>query len=43
MRVRVDENTHYPAGEPEFVAGGMMGDDFCIDENAGVAYVATHR
>ena len=21
--------------------GGMMGDDFCIDENAGVAYVAT--
>jgi hypothetical protein len=21
----------------------MMGDDFCIDENAGVAYVATHR
>ncbi|HEY3973635.1 MAG TPA: hypothetical protein VGM18_11560, partial [Candidatus Sulfotelmatobacter sp.] len=28
---------------PEFVAGGMMGDDFCIDENAGVAYIATHR
>jgi hypothetical protein len=21
----------------------MMGDDFCLDENAGVAYVATHR
>ena len=21
----------------------MMGDDFCIDENAGVAYIATHR
>jgi hypothetical protein len=43
MRVRVDPNTHDPAGEPEFVAGGMMGDDFCIDEDAGVAYVATHR
>ena len=43
MRVRVDPDTLDPAGEPEFVAGGMMGDDFCIDENAGVAYVATHR
>lgn len=43
MRVPVDPETHDPAGEPEFVAGGMMGDDFCIDENAGVAYVATHR
>jgi hypothetical protein len=21
----------------------MMGDDFCIDENGGVAYVTTHR
>jgi hypothetical protein len=43
MRVRVDTATRDPAGAPEFVAGGMMGDDFCIDENAGVAYVATHR
>jgi hypothetical protein len=43
MRVRIDPNTHDPAGEPEFVAGGMMGDDFCIDQNAGIAYVATHR
>jgi hypothetical protein len=43
MRVRIDPNTHDAAGEPEFVAGGMMGDDFCIDENTGVAYVATHR
>jgi sugar lactone lactonase YvrE len=43
MRVRIDPDTHDPADEPEFVAGGMMGDDFCIDENAGVAYVATHR
>jgi hypothetical protein len=43
MRVRVDADTHDPAGEPEFVAGGMMGDDFCLDEDAGVAYIATHR
>jgi hypothetical protein len=28
----VDPTTHDAAGEPEFVAGGMMGDDFCIDE-----------
>src|SRR5262249_35575672 len=43
MRVPVDAVTHEPAGEPEFVAGGTMADDFCIDENAGVAYVTTHR
>jgi len=43
MRVAVDPVTHEPAGEPEFVAGGTMADDFCIDENAGVAYVTTHR
>lgn len=43
MRVPVDPQTHEPAGEPEFVAGGIMADDFCIDENAGVAYVTTHR
>jgi hypothetical protein len=43
MRVAVDPVTHEPAGEPEFVAGGTMADDFCIDEDAGVAYVTTHR
>jgi hypothetical protein len=43
MRVRVNPDTYDPADEPEFVAGGMMGDDFCLDENAGVAYIATHR
>jgi hypothetical protein len=43
MRVPVDPDTNDPAGEPEFVAGGMMGDDFCLDEDAGVAYIATHR
>jgi hypothetical protein len=43
MRVPVDPVTHEPAGEPEFVAAGTMADDFCIDENAGVAYVTTHR
>jgi hypothetical protein len=43
MRVAVDPVTGEPAGEPEFVAGGTMADDFCIDEDAGVAYVTTHR
>ncbi len=43
MRVRVDPTTQDPIGEPEFVAGGAMSDDFCIDESAGVAYLATHR
>jgi hypothetical protein len=43
MRVHVDPDTHDPAGQPEFVAGGMMGDDLCLDENAGFAYIATHR
>ena len=43
MRVRIDPHTHDPAGEPERVASGRMGDDFCIDEQKGVAYVTTHR
>ncbi len=43
MRVRVDPDTQEPDDEPEFVAGGRMADDFCIDEDAGVAYLATHR
>lgn len=43
MRVPVDPRTHAPAGEPERVGGGRMADDFCLDEDAGVAYVTTHR
>jgi len=43
MRVPVDPSTRDPAGAPEFVAGGTMADDFCLDEDAGVAYVTTHR
>jgi len=43
MRVPVDPRTHDPAGAPEFVAGGTMADDFCLDEDADVAYVTTHR
>jgi hypothetical protein len=43
MRVRVDPDTNDAIDEPEFVAGGMMGDDFCLDEDAGFAYLATHR
>jgi hypothetical protein len=43
MRVPVDPGTHDPAGAPEFVAGGAMADDFCLDEDTGVAYLTTHR
>ena len=43
MRVAVDPATLEPAGEPELVVAGRMGDDFCIDEDAGVIYLATHR
>jgi hypothetical protein len=43
MRVRVDAETLDAVDEPEHVSAGSMADDFCIDENAGVAYVTTHR
>ena len=43
LRVRVDPRTLEPADLPEFVAGGRQWDDFTIDEDAGVAYVTTHR
>jgi hypothetical protein len=43
MRVKVNTETLDPIGEPEHVAVGPMYDDFCIDENAGVAYLMTHR
>jgi hypothetical protein len=41
--VPVNASTLNPAGPPELVTTGMMGDDFCIDENTDVAYVTTHR
>ena len=43
MRVKVDSDTLDPAGEPELVVAGRMGDDFCLDEEAEVIYLATHR
>ena len=43
MGVCVDPGTHEPAEEPQLVASGTMSDDFCIDEDAAVAYVTTHR
>jgi hypothetical protein len=42
MRVAVDPLSHEPVGQPEMVATGFVYDDFCIDENAGVAYLTTH-
>jgi hypothetical protein len=43
LRVKVDPKTLEPADLPEFIAGGREWDDFILDEEAGVAYVTTHR
>lgn len=43
MRVAVAPGTLEAKGEPEHVSAGRMADDFCIDEDAGIAYVTTHR
>jgi hypothetical protein len=43
MRVPVDPTTLDPAGAPEFVAAIDNADDFCVDEDAGFAYVTRHR
>ena len=43
MCVPVAPETLDPAGPPELVVAGRMFDDFCIDEDAGVLYVTTHR
>ncbi len=43
MRVAVDPKTGDPLGDPEFVSGGRMADDFIIDERGSVAYLTTHR
>jgi len=43
MRVRVDRETLAAVGLPEYLGGDKMMDDFCIDEDAGAAYVTAHR
>jgi hypothetical protein len=43
MRVPVDPSTLDPAGPAEFVAAIDNADDFCLDDNAGFAYVTRHR
>jgi len=43
MRVPVDASTLDPTGPAQFVAAIDNADDFCIDENAGFAYVTRHR
>ncbi|MGO9927447.1 MAG: hypothetical protein ACLPLP_15360 [Mycobacterium sp.] len=43
MRVPVDSATLDPAGPVQFVAAVDNADDFCIDEDAGFAYVTRHR
>jgi sugar lactone lactonase YvrE len=42
LRVSVDPAAHTPVGEPDVVASGIAPDDFCLDENAAVAYLTTH-
>jgi hypothetical protein len=41
-RVAVDPASSTAVGRPEVVAGDIAADDFCLDENAGVAYLTTH-
>jgi hypothetical protein len=43
MRVPVDPAALDPSGAAEFVAAIDNADDFCIDEDAGFAYVTRHR
>jgi hypothetical protein len=43
MRVPVDPATFDPTGNAQFVAAIDNADDFCLDEDAGFAYVTRHR
>ena len=43
MRAPVDPSTLDAAGPPQFVAAIDNADDFCLDEEAGFAYVTRHR
>jgi len=43
LRVPVDPASHDPAGAPECIASSIMADDFCLDEDAGLAYLTTHQ
>jgi hypothetical protein len=43
MRVPVDPTTLNPTSDAQFVAAIDNADDFCIDEDAGFAYVTRHR
>jgi hypothetical protein len=43
MRVPVDPGSYDPAGDPGFIAGSIMADDLCLDEDVGVAYLTTRQ
>ncbi|WP_343710565.1 hypothetical protein [Mycobacterium sp.] len=43
MRVAVDPSTQNPVGSAEFVAAIDNADDFCVDDQAGFAYITRHR
>jgi hypothetical protein len=42
MRVPVDPGSHDPADVPGCLAGSIMAEDFCLDEDTDVAYLTTH-
>lgn len=42
MRVAVNLATHEPVGELQYIANVPSVDDLCLDEDAGVAYLARH-
>jgi hypothetical protein len=41
--VSLDPQAHEAAGKSELIVAGRMGDEFLIDEDAQVLYLATHR
>ena len=43
MRLGIDPDTLEPKGAPDRLASGGMYDDFCIDDEKGVAYLTVHR
>lgn len=43
MRVAVDPSTLDPGGPAQFITAIDNADDFCLDEEAGFAYVTRHR
>jgi hypothetical protein len=43
VRVPVDPGNHDPAGVPGCIASSVIADDFCVDEDADVAYLTMRQ